>query len=104
MATCGLIVNELVSNCFKHAFPNNRNGTVSIALKKNEDYTYVLTVQDDGIGFSGNLDLDSVQSLGLKLVKYLARKLDGDIEIHNLSGMTTTITFSQRTDDDDEVE
>lgn len=104
MATCGLMVNELVSNCFKHAFPNNRKGTVSIALKKNGERMYVLTVQDDGVGFSGNLDLDSVQSLGLKLVKYLARKLDGELQIDNHTGMTTTITFSQLTDDDDEEE
>jgi len=104
MATCGLMVNELVSNCFKHAFPNNRTGTISIALKKVGERAYVLTVQDDGVGFSGNLDLDSVQSLGLKLVKYLARKLDGELQINNHTGMTTTITFSQLTDDDDEEE
>jgi PAS domain S-box-containing protein len=102
MATCGLIVNELVSNCFKHGFPNNRSGRISIALKKVGERMYVLTVQDDGVGFSGNLDLDSVQSLGLKLVKYLARKLDGELQISNHTGMTTTITFSQLTDEDEE--
>ncbi len=104
MATCGLIVNELVSNCFKHAFPDNRKGTISISLKKTNEYEFVLSVKDDGVGLPEVLELRSIESLGLQLVRFLARKLDGDIQISNHKGMTFTITFSQISDDDDETE
>lgn len=104
MATCGLIVNELVSNCFKHAFPDNRKGTISISLKKTNEHEFILSVKDDGVGLPEVLELRSIESLGLQLVRFLARKLDGDIQISNHKGMTFTIAFTQISADDDEKE
>jgi PAS domain S-box-containing protein len=90
---CGLIVNELVSNSLKYAFPEGRTGTVSVGIRKNQEGNYVLTVRDDGIGLPQSVDFRNTTSLGLQLVGVLAGQLYGTIEHSTATGTTFTITF-----------
>ncbi|TAN42113.1 MAG: DUF3365 domain-containing protein [Nitrospirae bacterium] len=78
---CGLIINELTSNSFKHAFRSGREGTLKISFCKNEDSEYILTVSDDGAGFPKDIDFSDTSSLGLRLVNMLTKQLGGRIEM-----------------------
>jgi len=84
---CGLIINELVSNCLKHAFPDGRQGRIEVALVP-KNGMYELTVRDNGVGFPKGLDFRNTDSLGLQLVTTLTDQLDGTIEL-NSNGVGT---------------
>ena len=90
---CGLIINELVSNALKHAFPKGREGEITIQLQKRDANRIVLTVSDSGIGFPENIDPRNSPSLGLTLVNSLVEQLDGTIELDRRGGTTFTIRF-----------
>jgi two-component sensor histidine kinase/PAS domain-containing protein len=90
---CGLIVNELVTNSLKHAFPDSRFGQIKICFAMNLSQHYVLTIWDDGIGLPDGLNSSSSSSLGLRLVKALAKQLKGAIEFDQLNGNAFTLTF-----------
>lgn len=83
----GLITNELISNCYKHAFKDKSEGTISIQFKE-LDSTYELVVSDDGIGTLSDILIKSRKSLGITLVKSLTAQLSGNIEYHNHEGST----------------
>ncbi len=89
---CGLIVNELLTNSVKHAFPGDMKGQISIDLKDNEG-TYTLYVSDDGVGFPEDVDYTNTDTLGLQLVTNLVNQLDGSLEIINKGGTTIKIIF-----------
>lgn len=91
---CGLIVNELISNSLKYAFPDGKKGLIKIELKKKEEGTIVLTISDDGVGFPEGVDYRETQSLGLQLVNTLVGQIDGTISMENHVGTTFRITFS----------
>jgi PAS domain S-box-containing protein len=91
---CGLIINELISNALKHAFPNNTDGTISVGLGKDENKSIVLTVDDNGVGFPPGLDFRRTTSLGLQLVNSLVNQIDATIEQNNKNGAAFKITFS----------
>jgi len=78
---CGLIVNELVSNAFKHAFPDGRTGGVWVESKVLSSGELSLRVKDDGIGLPAGLDATQSKSLGLQLVSDLARQLQGRMAV-----------------------
>jgi two-component sensor histidine kinase len=90
---CGLILNELVANSLKHAFPNDAHGTISVALRLAPDHSMILSVGDDGIGISPALDFDNPSSLGVQLVMTLVEQLDGHLEIIRAQGSMFRITF-----------
>jgi len=90
---CGLIVNELVSNAFKHAFPADRTGTVRVELDASASEMVTLSVADDGIGLPANLDLQQTRTLGLELVVGLTRQLRGTLTIQQQSGARFDVTF-----------
>ena len=77
---CGLILNELISNSLKHAFPEERKGIISISLAAEEEGGLKLVVGDDGIDFPAGLDFRTAGSLGLRLVNMLVSQLHGRIE------------------------
>jgi two-component sensor histidine kinase len=83
---CGLILNELLSNCLKHAFPGNRSGTILIGISTDEDGQLVLRVRDDGVGLPADLDIEATETLGLQLVKTLVDQLQGRLEIDRQAG------------------
>lgn len=89
---CGLVVNELVTNAFKHAFPEGRSGTISIELKETGS-AFELAVSDNGIGLPEGFDLASVQSLGLQLVPLLIEQIGARLEIQNTSGARFVLHF-----------
>lgn len=92
---CGLIINELVTNCIKHAFPNNRNGEIKIEIKCDGEY-FVLTVADDGVGLPEDLDINNLKTLGLQLVTSLTKQLDGTIELQRKGGTSFRIRFKEQ--------
>ena len=92
---CGLIVNELVSNALKHAFPENRAGKIWVKLHQDSDGLIRLTIRDNGIGFPENIDFRRVDSLGMELVCTLINQLEGNIELIRDRGTTFDLTFKQ---------
>ncbi|MGL5508505.1 MAG: PAS domain S-box protein [Microcoleaceae cyanobacterium] len=92
---CGLIINELVSNSLKYAFPGNNMGNIQIDFQNSLDNSQelCLTVQDNGIGFPQGLDFRSSGTLGLRLVCSLVRQLSGNIELENDPGTIFIIKF-----------
>jgi len=88
----GLIVNELLSNSLKYAFPEGRQGEIKVSLIKDNSQT-VLTVADNGIGLPEDFDLTQPQSLGLQLVTALVRQLHGTMEMKRELGTIITIRF-----------
>ena len=93
---CGLIINELVSNALKHAFPPSwkEKGSIRISLHPVEGDQIELVVQDNGVGLAEDVDLKKTESLGLKLVSILAEdQLKGNVEIERNEGVLFRITF-----------
>ncbi|HJP29614.1 MAG TPA: histidine kinase dimerization/phosphoacceptor domain -containing protein [Candidatus Latescibacteria bacterium] len=92
----GLIVNELVSNALKYAFPDERQGTVRIELRIGDsDDTFSLSVVDDGIGVPEDIDLDSPDSLGLRLVSSLVGQLKARLVLDRTSGTAFRVLRAQ---------
>jgi two-component sensor histidine kinase len=92
----GLIIDELVSNSLKYAFPHNQEGKITLSLKCcNKEYK--LVISDDGIGLPPEFDFKNVEStLGLKLVNSLVKQLDGSIELDKNHGTQFTIKFKEQ--------
>jgi predicted ATPase/two-component sensor histidine kinase/GAF domain-containing protein len=91
--SCGLIVNELVSNALKHAFPDGRAGTVRVALEPVGGGRHVLTVHDDGVGLPAGTEVARADSLGLQLVRDLTEQLGGTLEVGRGPGTHFSIVF-----------
>jgi len=91
----GLIINELVSNSLKHAFPGNRSGELRVTLERSEDehYDYALIIRDNGVGFPESLDFRHCDTLGMVLVSILVKQLHGVIQLDRNKGTTFTIKF-----------
>ncbi len=91
---CGLIVNELVSNALKHAFPGDRRGRIRLDLDRNASGRYLLTVQDDGVGLPPGFSFGGGRSLGLHLVQSLTRQLSGAFELRSVDpGVEARVSF-----------
>ncbi|MCP4716257.1 MAG: PAS domain S-box protein [Deltaproteobacteria bacterium] len=91
---CGLILNELLTNAFKHAFPNDNEGSVRVVFAVRDDGHYSLCVSDNGVGLSTDVDFQNPETLGLKLVNMLTRQLKGSLNIDKKNtGTAITITF-----------
>lgn len=91
---CGLIINELVFNSLKYAFPAGGEGEVQIEFHYENNHNFLLIVSDNGVGFPKDFDFQNIQSLGLKLVKSLVKQLGGTIEINGSDGTEFIITFT----------
>jgi two-component sensor histidine kinase len=92
---CGLIINELISNSLKYAFPGDRSGKILVKMNSKGD-DVELTVKDDGIGISKDIQLTNTDTLGLKLVQLLTMQMDGQVEIIRLSpGTEFKIKFKE---------
>jgi two-component sensor histidine kinase/DNA-binding response OmpR family regulator len=89
---CSLIVNELVSNSLKYAFPDNRRGEIVISMRRN-DGICELVVRDNGIGLPKDIELDKIKSMGLLLVKVLTEQLEGTIQIRRDHGTEYRVRF-----------
>jgi two-component sensor histidine kinase len=91
----GLLLNELISNSLKYAFPENRTGEVRVDLK-NLEGTVVLSVSDDGVGLPENFNPGETDSMGLTLVNMLAKQIGGAVEIKKAEerGTTAVLRFN----------
>ncbi len=90
---CGLILNELISNALKHAFPDERRGVIRVELVKVDRNTADLSVADDGQGMTEPLDITRSKSLGMRLVSTLARQLRGKLTVTHQPSVTVRVTF-----------
>ncbi len=93
---CGLVLNELITNAFEHAFPPPRNGTVRIELAWLEGARLRLAVSDDGVGLPEGFDLQRSGSLGMQLVVALAKQLDAVIGAEAGRGASFAMTLAVR--------
>jgi PAS domain S-box-containing protein len=90
---CGLIVNELLSNAFKYAFPGGKSGVVRIELTREPEGRVQLLVGDNGVGFPPDLQWEASPTLGLRLVRALARQIEAGIEVERRGGTAFIIKF-----------
>lgn len=94
---CGLIINELISNSLKYAFPDGREGEISISLDfDKESGYYEMIIQDNGIGLPKDFDFENSSTFGLELVHILTEQLHGKIEIKNENGTFVKFIFKSR--------
>ncbi|MCI0497337.1 MAG: PAS domain S-box protein [Thermoplasmata archaeon] len=92
---CGFIINELLSNSLKHAFPSGRKGRIYVRMTQDGDGTFHLTVGDDGIGIPAGFDVAAGGSLGMQLVRSLVGHLDGSLEMDTDNGTEFRIAFRE---------
>jgi two-component sensor histidine kinase len=89
---CGLLLNELLSNCYKHAFQGKKDGKILIRFRKiNENC--LLEVEDNGIGFSGDFKIEEQETLGMTIIQSLTEQIDGKISYNGVSGNGTKISI-----------
>jgi len=91
---CGLIINELISNSLKYAFPDGRTGEVRVELREQPDHLARLIVADNGIGLRSDIDWETARSLGLRLVRTLADQLGAKLEVQSRQGTEVHLIFS----------
>ncbi|MGH7773414.1 MAG: sensor histidine kinase, partial [Candidatus Binatia bacterium] len=93
--SCGLIINELVSNSLKYAFPAGQDGEIHIKLRSDKDNQFSLIVGDNGIGLPKDLDFRNTESLGLQLVTTLTDQIGGTVELDRDHGTAFRIVFTE---------
>lgn len=96
---CGLIVNELISNSLKHAFPDARTGQICVKLQRTDRKgEMLLSVNDDGVGLAADFMEKRQHSLGLELVSSLAQQIGGDLQIEQKLGLSFLVRFTVSAD------
>lgn len=98
LLSAGLIVNELVTNALKHAFPHGRAGRIDLEVKRMPADRVTLTVADDGIGLAADRDFRNSTTLGHRLVVMLTEKLGGTLEVARTAGTRVRIEFPIQSD------
>jgi PAS domain S-box-containing protein len=83
---CALITNEAITNSLKHAFPEKTTGTVYLSLKRNADMSLTLVVEDDGVGIPDSVEISAPATLGLRIIKVLAKQLGASIKLRRTGG------------------
>jgi PAS domain S-box-containing protein len=91
---CALIINELLTNSLKYAFPGGMEGTITLDFKKNSGGSSTLIVGDNGVGLPEGIDAGDSKTLGLQLVNELVKQLRGELSVEGGKGTRFTITFS----------
>jgi PAS domain S-box-containing protein len=98
----GLIVNELLTNAYKYAFPDNREGNIWVAYLKVPQMNHhvsemrCLTVRDDGIGLSSDFDISKKTSMGSQIIKLLARQLEAELSVDGTKGANFSLLLSTK--------
>ena len=90
---CGLIINELVSNALKYAFPDDQGGDISIELQPKAAQDLRLVIRDNGVGLPSDMDFRQSRSLGMTLVMTLVKQIRGVMEWRSVHGLEFQITF-----------
>jgi two-component sensor histidine kinase len=89
---CGLILNELITNALRHAFPDGRTGLIRVELAPVDGGGLRLAVRDDGVGLPAGLDFETSPSLGMQLVRMLSRQLGAALEVTSGGGTCVRLT------------
>jgi PAS domain S-box-containing protein len=96
--SCGLILTELMTNCLKYAFPENRKGEIRVEFGSLGDGHLEMRMSDDGVGMPVNFDFKDSDTLGVKIIRALAEhQLGGTVELDSTNGTKFTIRFKERT-------
>lgn len=91
---CGMLINELVSNSLKYAFPDEQ-GEITVSLKQYNPSSYLLTISDNGVGIPNEIDFENGSTLGFRLVHNLTNQLEAKIELINMDGTTFKLLFKE---------
>jgi two-component sensor histidine kinase len=86
---CGLILNELISNAFKHGFPNGAGGEIKVTLCRDSKGICTLRVEDSGVGVPPGVDWSTSKTLGLRLVRSLAQQIRGEFSFEKVDAGTS---------------
>jgi PAS domain S-box-containing protein len=92
LSPVGMILNELITNTMKYAFPEKESGLISVTAKRTENHV-TLTLQDNGTGMPESIDFENSTGFGLMLVKILTQQLNGSIHIDRTQGTGITLEF-----------
>jgi len=92
----GLMINELISNCFKHAFVDQAQARICITMHKYNSEFFKLIVKDNGVGFPEKFDINQQKSLGMTIIKALVEQLRGEIKVINNQGTEVQVKFTAR--------
>jgi two-component sensor histidine kinase/ligand-binding sensor domain-containing protein len=95
---CALIVNELVTNSLKYAFPDSRPGRIDVSVRKSGDHEYSMVVTDNGVGLPSPVDPATASTLGMNLVSIFSAQLHGTAEIASEKGTRCTVVFPAEVD------
>lgn len=90
---CGLVINELLSNAFRHAFPGKKTGEIRIHMRVKDNQAYELVISDNGVGLPAHIDIQNPPGFGLQLVHLLTQQLAGTMTVNREKGTTFTIEF-----------
>jgi two-component sensor histidine kinase/ActR/RegA family two-component response regulator len=88
-----LIINEIVSNSLKHAFPDERKGEIYVKMKCDEQGKRIICVGDNGVGLPDNFDIGNTETLGMRLISDLVTQVNGSIKINKKNGVMFEISF-----------
>ncbi|MBN2721014.1 MAG: PAS domain S-box protein [Proteobacteria bacterium] len=92
---CGLIVNELISNSLKHAFPGGRRGAIQVHFTRSGSNRFTLSVSDDGVGLPPDFDPACARSMGIQLVRILSEQLGGELKFFSEGGSSFRVEFNE---------
>ncbi len=90
---CGLLLRELITNAFRHAFPGDRHGTVRIGISRIAGGRIAVEVSDDGIGMPEPFDIRKVESLGFQLIQGMVDQLGGELVLEIGQGLSCRVSF-----------
>ena len=90
---CGLLINEVVSNSYKYAFPGESRGTIKVEMMR-DGKKAGLRISDDGIGLPPGFQVETSESLGMQLIQALTSQLDGELKVSTTKGTTFEVTFT----------
>ncbi len=96
LVPCGLIINEIIANSIKYAFPNEKSGIITIEARQNNEIC-AIKIMDSGIGLPNDFKIENSPSLGMKLIQGLTKQIKGTVNIISNPGVSYTITFQTTT-------
>lgn len=91
---CGLLLNEIISNSYKYAFVDGREGKIEINFQKTGSNVISMRISDNGVGFPTDFSIDKSETLGMQLINALTSQIDGEVKFESNQGASFTITFS----------
>jgi two-component sensor histidine kinase len=89
----GIIINELVTNAYKYAFPKGRTGTITISVSRFPENGVEIIVSDNGVGISDNVDINGQTGFGMRLINLMVNQIEGTFECVRSGGTTFRINF-----------